>query len=218
MKRKPNKTGPGAYAAFFEAMRSAPRAPTVSSVDIVASTCTGLARLSDRLGVTLHHVDCPGSPARQTEALSLRRYGARVVADGGGFVDEEGWQDWRIVALEHVMVGGCPLAAGVSILAGRLAVALDASISRAAYARRFALMMEPLRFEVALTSGRAIARRHHSGAPLVIAPRYAAGGDDDDWQRAAHLYVFDPWRDLARLAALASAAATELFPLRETDT
>lgn len=218
-KRYSKKTGPAAYAPFFEALRGAamPRAP--AHVHVVASTCSGLTRLSEHLGVTLHHIGCPAAPGRHTEALSRQLYGARVVTNGpDGYAVEDGWEDWRDVALEHEMVGGCPLATGAKLLAGRLTITLDAALPRASFARSLALAMDSMRFDVALTGGRAVACRHRSGASLDVPPRYAGCADDEDWIRANQLYVFDPWRDLARLAALACSAATVTLATADMET
>ena len=72
--------------------------------------------------------------------------------------------------------------------------------------------METMRFDVALASGPAVARRHQTGAVLDVRPRYAGVPDADDWERADRIYVFDPWRDLPASRCSPAPPAGDAFP------
>lgn len=220
-RRFPRKTGPEAYRAFFEAVRAArsgtEREPI--SMDVVVSTCSGLVRLSERLGVSLHHVGSSRNAVQLIRELSLKKYGGRVLDNSaGGFTIEGGWDDWRILPLGYEMLRGTLLVPGVMLASGRIRLKVDPSTSGADFARHLAGSLDAARFDVALMSGVAIAKRHLAGGPLAVLPRYAGQSSTQDWERASSLYVFDPWRDLMRLGVLAAAAAAAVTPLSSDET
>lgn len=204
------------FDAYRAEMSGAPRRRSTErsrSVAVVVATCTGCERLGRRFGVDMKLVTAAAEPDRAIAACAARRHGGFVAVDlpRAPFLLEEGWDDWRMTPVTHAMTGGRELPSGLSIRADCLRVELPSASSVGDLRRGLRLSMAHMSIDASLNAASAVLRRHESDLPITLRPRYsaAAGSPPAPWERVEDIFVFDPWRDLGRLAVHAFNASRQ---------
>ena len=178
----------------------------------IVATCTGSARLSDRIGMQVSFVGITHDVAGTLAALRRSGHGSceAPLEAGEPFAHCDGWDDWRLTHLSTNMLRTTGLVRETAIARDVISFEHRRSTPLAALRRSVGLALAPMRLHEAATDGAALARRKRGGDPLRGIPRYTPSGPPLlRCVRADDIYVFDPWEGIGRLSGLIASAVAQ---------
>ena len=194
---------PGLFASAAYRRRLGPTVPGL----LYAAGCDGLLALTERLNRPLYKVGTAEgrTTAMRMSTLAASRY-ACAVRDGGGFVEEDGFDHWRAVGLPLVQRRGrgSPVAPALRAISYQR----PASLPQVALDRAVATMLEPAGLDAFVASAEGRAACRDRGVDPASLDRYtpsALGCPEGRSERARELVLLGPRVDAERIAAVLEA-------------